>query len=288
MVEYKKGVGINFTDILKEKRIEKQETMAIPETLSGQEVADLFQKAYAELTLNIKEHLVDSNVILTTAGLKAQTEFFVDIKGEEDAAGVQVQVNKLNELFKILNPEIKFSMVKKSISPPRRGKRQMVSIQSLLGAERVSKISKIPGVIPFDKSTGWDGFVKWRSSIAKNFGALQETGTKPFVDDEAYTNVLAGLMKGYPDTAIYDFAEWFPTDRSKGMQDSEIPFTGLYSEAEPNYDFYPEHANNPDIKENIQQAGKILQQFYESDWHKQITQELQHHKRNDSWQVGGG
>ena len=50
-------------------------------------------------------------------------------------------------------------------------------------------------------------------------------------------------------------------------------FTEVYQEAVPLFDVYPEHMNDPSIREYQVQAGTILCDFYNSPWHKKISQD---------------
>ena len=273
-MKYQEGVGIKFTELLEDEHTEKQEGKAIPDFLSGQETADLVAKVFGKLRPNFSEHLVDSNVVLTLAGFKPQTDFFIELNIPQDRVLVEGQVEGLNAELKGINPEIKFQIVGLPFEDSANRLTQMVSVENLLGVERVSKVSKIPGVESFNRAAGWRGLSKWHKKIIENFEFNEKAQTQPFNNRGAFMNVLTGLYKGYPDTAIYDFAEWSPTDRSRKMQGSNIPYAGTYKEDQPNYSFYPEHANNLDIQENIKQAGKILEAFYESDWHKKMSLSL--------------
>ena len=95
----------------------------------------------------------------------------------------------------------------------------------------------------------------------------QKSGEIPYSED-IVISLMAGLTKGYPDIANYDFADWLKVGRKEKLQDSNIPFTGLYREAEPNYDFNPSHSTDQSIVENIASATKILKEFYEGNFHK--------------------
>jgi len=158
---------------------------------------------------------------------------------------------------------------------------QMVALENLSGIDRVSHQTKIPGIYPYDKNSGRKGYEEWLATLFKNLEAVQKTGILPFTDEQL-TDIVGGFLKGYPDIAIYDATEWYATDRTKPMQDSQIPGTKLYDEAEPNYDFYPEHAEDPNILNDIKNAGKILEQFYKSEWHKRVSPEPVSHLKAKS------
>jgi len=55
------------------KNSEAVEIQNYKETLTGQEVADLVEKVFSQVPSELRQHLVDSNVVLTLAGLKGET-----------------------------------------------------------------------------------------------------------------------------------------------------------------------------------------------------------------------
>src|SRR3989338_7091673 len=262
-VEYTEGSGINFSDLESAKR-----DTEIPHALTGGKVVEIVSNNFDELPVKLRNHLVESNVVLTLAGLKPQSEFFIDIDTEEESKILANQINQLNAKFNETNPEISFLLVGDPfVSGSHKDPKpltQMISVKNLIGAERISKISKIPGMIPFEASSGWQGAEIWWHKVVANVEKLQRDNQLP-QGEHVSQNVLSGWMKGYPDQAILDFTDFDNTGRKKKLQDSNIPCVGIYREAQPNYDFYPEHANDPQIRENIEQAGRILKEFYESD-----------------------
>ena len=128
----------------------------------------------------------------------------------------------------------------------------------------MSTKTHIGGITPLDSELGWSQLEEWKKSVFNNV-------SKKFPKKDFREEVLAGLAKGYPDTAILDYADYISSGRKRDdLVSSKIPYTGTYQEAQPNYFFYPEHQGNTDIQENIQEADLILMSFYESDWHKRI------------------
>lgn len=247
--------------------------------LMGAEVAELVESIFDELPIEIAQNLVDSNVVLTMAGLKPQTEFFVVVEDDESLENVKIGIERLNELLKVKNPGIRFRLDGDPfISPTDKKRTQMVDVQNLLGFEHMSKTSKLPFVIPYDRISGWEGHKNWVEKVLKKIREI-EIGNNKDYDREQLDTLGTGFMKGYPDQAILDYDDWLRTGRTKKTISSKIPHVGLYSEAQPNYHFYPEHLRNPDISENINAAGNILGEFYESEWHKNNESKLTQHKR---------
>ncbi len=264
-VEYRKRYGINFRDLTMEREI--------PEILSGQDVADKVEKVFDKILPDLASGLIESNVVLTMAALKPSSDFFVDLKSVEDAKRLEAEVAKLNELLndKLINFR---TGGKPFIAASDKRLTLMLGVDNLVGWERMTKTTKISGVPKFDHKLGWEGFEKWYPSFVKSVKKAQQMGEIP-----AKYEVIGGLMHGYPDQAIYDFEDWRNTGKKKKMVESQIPYTGTYKEAEPNYDFSPEHANDPQIQENIKIAGKVLEGFYKSKWHKKVAKSLKKETR---------
>ncbi len=238
----------------------------VPEPRTAAQVVDLIKAKFEQVSPNLRHALVESNVVLTLAGMKGMTEFFIHIKDE----GTLQQLTRDLEILNQIDEQIHFRLAGKPFrAPATEQNTQMVSLDSLPGIERISKISKLPGVTPFAREEGWEGLVKWRQKLIQGIEAAEEVGSSP----KGY-DVLAGIVRGYPDTAILDFADWIKTGQVKQLEDSQISGTGIYEEAEPNFDYYPEHANDPGIIAYKEKAGSILQNFYESDWHAAKKQEL--------------
>jgi len=251
-------------------RLRKKETK-IPESLTGQEVASMVEECYEQLPISLGSRLVDSNVVLTLAGFKPMTEFFIPVLTDEVLEEIKQGIEKANTFFKKMG--IKLAHVGKPFNKPTGAKErtQMVSIASLLGSERISKTTQMPGISHFDHRNGFEGLRDWHN---RTWDELEQNQAQNKIPPEyALQGIVAGINRGYPDRAILDFADWIANGRTRKMQDSNIPHTGTYQEAQPNYDFYPEHADNPAIRQNIDQAGKILADFYQSSWHQRISQE---------------
>lgn len=275
-IEYKEGRGINFTDLLKEN----METGKIPEPLSGQEVAKLVERLFGKVSVDMGCHLVDSNVVLTFAGLKGRTEFTIDVPTDEDVRRTESETATLNTLLREADPNILLGLSKKILdrtaSGEKRPKYKFMWVENLVGYERASKTSKLPGVTPFERNRGWSGLRQWYNKTWDNLVQAQKEGKIP--PGDIIEDIMAGLELGYPDTAIMDIVDWVNKGSKDTMQDAAIPHTGTYHEQEPNYDFYPEHANDESIRRNIEQAGNVLQEFYYSDWHKHVAPSLKFHR----------
>ncbi len=268
----------------KEDRSYEKRDILTPEPLTGRKVAELVEELFEKYSPELRSHLVDSNVVLTLAGLKPQTEFFVDVNDEKGDKELENEIKSLSEAVKQSCPEIRFRIVGKPITQPPNSQKalekrtQMISLENLRGYERQSKLTEIPGIKPFDADTGWDGWKEWYQNITIEFRKAVNFDQLSPNEQEFSLSVFSGFRKGYPDFACYDFADWLRNERKIKMANSRIPFAGLYDEAQPNYDFRPEHASDPSITKNISMAGKILKEFYGSSFHKKIESGLSSHK----------
>lgn len=243
----------------------------LQEVLDGQEVAELESKLFKVAPEYLQPHLLESNVVLVLAGFKPQSEFFISLKSKADLPKVKGGLEKLNRALEQQGTLARFEAIGQPFSPQHKPEEldAIISIESLVGYERMSHSTAIPGVPEFDSRAGWEEFEKWYPGFVNGVEQAQKQGKLPAEYDTAA--VLSGLNKGYPDQAIYDFARWLASNKEPRLQESAIPYTGLYQEAEPNFDFFPEHADDPTIQSYIKQAGQLLKEFYESAWHQQIA-----------------
>ena len=264
-----------------------QEKPKIPETLTGQETADLAEQLYSKCSPEFAKSLVHSNVALTMAGLKPQTEFFVDIENQDQVKEIQEDVKKINAYLANEKLKIKFVAVEEAVEPERSHEKPsiMVGIFNLNGFERISKTSTISGVEPFESSLGFEDenftrnkgipgierIQQWALRVLENLKRAQSEGKIP--NDADVEIIFEGLEKGYPDQAVIDFSRAYT---NKNMGDLEVvPIRGIatYDEAQPVYDVFPENMDDPAIRENVRQAEEILDAFYSSDWHQGLNLE---------------
>lgn len=124
----------------------------IPEAMSGAEVADLVAQLYPVAGSRLGAHLVESNIVLTLAGVRGQTEFFITNPTTDD----KLKMEELNKV--LLSRGISVELDGDTFVSPTSGETtQMVNLESLRGYERGSRLTTIPGVPPFSASEGWDG-----------------------------------------------------------------------------------------------------------------------------------
>lgn len=139
---------------------ENLEPLPIPEPLSGEETAEIVSQIYETVSPKVISRFVEANIVLTLEGARGQTEFFIDYPTEED----KHQLNQISTLLESRGIRTKHS--NKTFKSPSTGiETLMISLDSLRGYERVSKISHVPGVIPFEAAGGWEGESMWWQKV---------------------------------------------------------------------------------------------------------------------------
>lgn len=242
----------------------ENEQIVAPEPLSGMETSKIVEELYSQLPVHVAAHLVDPNVVLTIAAARGQTEFFIRNPSADDAESIHVS-NRILDKF-----GLRFRQVGRIDRDAQERPSLMVSVDSLKGYERVSKQTKIPGVLPFESSTGWEGYNHWSTATIKAIIDLSEK-RMPHEPNKAFKTIHGGLVKGYPDQAIWDYFDWDDgKEINKKLAESNIPLAGYYPCAQPNFDFYPEHASDPAIIAIEKDWNRILEEFYNSPWHQKV------------------
>ncbi len=236
----------------------------IPEPLTGAETANIVSELYSAAGPRLGSRLVESNIVLTLAGARGQTEFFLSEPTAEDRKSIEA----LNDILE--KKGIKMKSMSKTFVSPRNGKETlMIDLESLRGYARVSRLTKIPGIKPFDESTGWNGLNTWIHESYESIEQAQSQGIIPCTKDDI-EDIFTGVIKGYPDIATYDICKWSNDGRKYQIDETDIAHVSLYKGAEPNFDFLPEHANDPTITDTVKKWGNILGEFYATPWHEKI------------------
>ena len=251
---------------------------ATPDILSGEEVAVLTSELYNRLSERLNYRLVDSNVALTLAGLKPATYFVIDVKNENDAEELKQELNQVNSYLSGGNNHIRFSVEGRQEDENKAIKKSIIFVRNLAGYERVTNSTKIKQIPHFMHTEGFEGLSEWQKQVFLNLYSAKQNGDIPeFYDIDS---MAEGIEYGYPDTAIRDMETWDHGGRPEGnISDTNIPYTGMYQEAEPNFAYLTEHADDEGIRNYVTRATNILKGFYESEWHKNMEPKLAFHKR---------
>lgn len=228
------------------------------------EVEKRISEIYEFLGPEIGSRFINPNAVLAIAGLKGLADVHWTMLNKERAE----KIEKLNEQIKLRGLKISYPKnLGNEITP------KSISLYSLKGLERKTQTTKIPGIIPFDSRSGWSGFYDWDSRIGESLKLAQKRGEIPA---EVRVGQLEAVILGYPDQAIWDFEECLRKgDVQEDLRSADIisvsPYAGKYGGAVPEFDFYPEHANDPEIVAYIKEARLILKNFYDSQWFQKIV-----------------
>ena len=264
-----------------DERGEEEKTI---EQREGERVAELVEKLYQELPARFCSHLVESSVVLILAGQKGTGEYHLALP--EDKEKQREEFDALREWLERANgileeeghSEIKFTGSTESFdnavySIARGGEVLLGGIINFKALERLTKGTQIPNIPEYDSATGMEGVNLWRRETQEALKQARDRGELPNnLTDEALTDILHGVELGYPDRAILDFADWISQNEQdySRIVDSEPLFVNTYSGPLPTFAYYPEHAQDPGIQENLCKTEETLQGFYESAWHKNL------------------
>ena len=241
-----------------------------PGVKSGRETAKLAEKMFEKAPPRLGAHFVESNVVLTMAGLKPSTTFYVPVLDMEGWRDLRQNIRELNRTLD--DKGIRMETKAKPRHSPKDGQLiQEVEMDNLGALERTTKESKIPGVPPFSKERGFKGLDEWRQEKADGLMKAVANGEIPEEYDIRF--ISKGVDLGYPDTAVLDHAKAHAGGRANDLPVANIPRVYEYGSAVPNFSFAPEHSDDPQIKEHIEQATKILNDFYDSPEHEKLKQD---------------
>jgi len=260
--------------------IEKEKTI---EQERGERTAKLVEKIYDKLPPHLASHFVEPSVVLTMAGHKGMGEYHLSLPPEEERQKQEFQdfqewTTEINTiLLEEGHPEITFDTSKgtfdQAARPISRGGKVFIGgVTNLDALEHLSKETEIPGIPQYQSSTGLEGTREWWEKAEETLKHARDSGELPNnLTDEALPDIIFGLALGYPDRAILDLADWISQKKEIDILESSEPILmGKYEGPSPIFDYYPEHAQNPGILENMRKAQEILKGFYESEWHKKL------------------
>jgi hypothetical protein len=151
-------------------------------------------------------------------------------------------------------------------------------VENLAGYEWVSENTKVPGILKYKASTGWQGLDAWKAKTLKELEACAVKGDYPksyvtsksdqieswFNSASNMTAILNGVAFGYPDTAVMP-------SKSKGHYiTSKIAYSDFYLGNEPNYLYYDD-ADFKDINAHAKRLGTLLGEYYHCQEHVKLA-----------------
>ncbi len=247
----------------------RTERLELPEILEANQVAEIAQAIFESTSFEVGRQFVESNVVLTLSGLKPETEISVLLEKEMNLPKFSTELDNISDLLEPVGVNIV-----QAIGPLTHAFKKklmaMSAIVNLRGVERTAKLSRFKGMPDFKSSEGFEGYRRWLGKVWQWLQAAQAGGSIP--EDYNIQIIYEGIQLGYPDQAIWDFADALAKgDQSKLTESQrEIPDMQRHHGALPTYTYYPEHAQDPNIVKNITTTKQILTDFYASHGYQAI------------------
>lgn len=238
-----------------------KQTIVTVTPLNGEQTAQRISKLYNELGPRIGVHLVEPNAVLTMSGMRGSGNFLMHNLTDEEILKLEMANEKLKKFG------IQF-IVHNDVEQEGAS----IDIFNIKGLEYSSKLSKLPFVTPFDSSTG-EGYQNWQQEVAnKAKKYFEDKGIHtPAEQHDLLGHFMLGLSFGYPDQALLDAYET-KFDNSK-LAHRNIPYSDYYDNPQPNFSYLPEHEHEESIANIKKSWGKLLEDFYNSSWHKAIAKD---------------
>ena len=195
-------------------------------------------------------------------GLFVDSEFalaLADAKGVSTTSVRKPMVSDLTvftRLNEILQPE-GLRLQPDAHYPSNGGIVHLINIRAL---DATSRHRSLPGSVPYDWHTGWDGLVGWQRRLHASLKAAQRQGRLPA--DWNLSALVEGIEYGYPDTAICDFQELKVAGRNvEHLHRVSIPNSTCYRRS-TTFMISNLHESNQDVVAAIEQWGNVLHDFY--------------------------
>jgi len=230
---------------------ETQPKASLPE---AEEVAKLVVRLYQKVGPRLGCKFVEADLVITLAGLRAANGRWSSVTPASPA-----DQQKLALLAPILQP--RGLRLKSSWSA--EDQHLSFGVESLEGLERVSRESKLPGVVPFLSTQGWPGFELYRQTLLQNFQGNPNTKDCP-------QDIVHGFYLGYPDRALLDFASFV---RGQPTQAARVRFADYYQCPVPRWDMAIQSTEDPQILEIEERWSQFLEKFYSSPSHQWLAKE---------------
>ncbi len=248
----------------------RTERIKLPEILDASRVAEVAHEIFKSTPFEIGRQFVEPNVVLAMAGLKPSTEISIFLDEQIDLASYSTELQKLGAPLSTLD-----AIASKPIGPLIHAFKQrpmaLSGIISLRGAERISKLSRFKGMPEYKITDGLRGYNHWMNEVWQWLQSAQKNGSIP--ENYELMAIYEGIHLGYPDQAIWDFTDCMANQGDRSLllhSHNEIPEMDRHWGALPTYNFYPEHAQDPGIVENIAATSRLLKEFYASPAYQNI------------------
>jgi len=238
----------------------------IPGLRTGAEIADFLGPLVAAVPPEEAVPFLMPAAVLTIAGLKGLS--YIPDLGD------------LSDVVKHVNGACRDRLIRFKWDAGNGG---TLIIQSLAGAERASRGSKLPGALRFENRLGFDGYGSHREEQLASFARKVASGSYPHGCDPA--DLEHGVAYGYPDRAIIDF-ERVHTTRSEELAEtmqltdiegraagSQLEFRS-YDEGGADIWVQAHHAADRDVCAYVEAALFTLRGFAETTLAKRFAEDL--------------
>lgn len=232
---------------------------------SPEKLADFYESVRKKVGVKMAARLVEANNVLTIAGIRPQTEFYISRPTEKDYA----ELKELSDLCKVYG--IYIDTDKGEFTHPRGFPMLAIGIHSFKALEDLPKDFSVFKFPIYNRKTRIEGLRKWQMEALGAIKAAQEKGSIAKEYDPEH--IFIGLIKGYPLVAVLDAAAVIARNKilSEELEETRLPSADLYGGARSEFSFAKEHKNHPDIVATVARWERTLQDFYATKWHKRIA-----------------
>mgnify|MGYP006929326724 CR=1 FL=1 len=211
---------------------------------------------------------ITPNAILTLSGARA---FFDGVIYTNRENNMSVWLSELNEYLKTMEKATATLYKGTQINTNYSGDEYLgffiILEQGLIYTLSSTKLLKQPAQLVDDVND----YMKIIDAISVE---LRENPELDQISDDDIRHTAFGILLGYPDKAIVEsHGKWNPSKNINNdkLIDAKIKYADFYRCPQPVYSYPKYLLNDPDIRSHEILWSSILRDFYESDFHKKLT-----------------
>jgi hypothetical protein len=246
------------------------------------QITSVLTEIWSLLDSQMAFKMMQPNVVLAIAGIKPVADM-CEIDPNSNTLKDLPHINKILGVF-----GLRLYVIIKPGEPDYYG-----GIESSLGLERTTNLSKFPFVIKYTNNV--EEFANWKSEMKIKY---QEEVNKGHYTDKEISMIKQGLEMGYPDQAIKDLLHYYKLDEEhrlnvpaylKYIEDARvseslkkkvmgkeiyvkarlhIPNEYLETSPLPLFSYSYNNKDNEGINTWIHDANEVLDGFYNSEWYR--------------------
>lgn len=216
-------------------------------------------------------YLITPNVILTLAGARAFCDGVFYSKDDEDLRQIAERVAKLVEDLKETR-DLRMAEYGTDVGAGARkyARFGVVVTDGLYHSLLETRLLGENAIEMADQRLQGEELMDAMLARLKQNEQLQD------ISEENLTHIAFGILLGYPDKALIGSANKWDEDPSESddpLVAAKLEAANYYDCPQPVYDYPRSMVNDPEIITHEQQWSKILNDFYESDFHKRLAQD---------------